>query len=53
MVEIKFSKIELRDLFKAWVIISIAVGIVLTGGVLGFKLFTNVLLAALTVGIGF
>ncbi len=53
MVEIRFSKIELRDLFKAWVIISVAVGIVLTGGVLGFKLFTNVLLAALTVGIGF
>jgi len=53
MVEIRFSKIELRDLFKAWVIISIAVGIVLTGGVLGFKLFTNILLAALTVGIGF
>ena len=53
MVKIRFSKVELRDLFKAWVIISIAVGIVLTGGVLGLKLFTNVLLAALTVGIGF
>ena len=53
MVKIRFSKVELRDLFKAWVIISIAVVIVLTGGVLGLKLFTNVLLAALTVGIGF
>ena len=53
MVKIRFSKVELRDLFKAWVIISIAVGIVLTGGVLGLKLFTNVILAALTVGIGF
>ena len=53
MVKIRFSKVELRDLFKAWGIISIAVGIVLTGGVLGLKLFTNVLLAALTVGIGF
>lgn len=53
MVKIKFSKIELRDLFKAWVIISIAVGIVLTGGVLGFKLLTNVILAAVTVGVGF
>jgi len=53
MVNIKFSKIELRDLGKAWVIISIAFGIVLTGGVLGLKLLTNVILAAVTVGIGF
>ncbi|MBS3162381.1 metalloprotease [Candidatus Woesearchaeota archaeon] len=50
---IKFSKIELRDLGKAWLFISIAFGIVLSGGVFGASLFKSFILAALTVGTGF
>ena len=52
-MQIKFSKIELRDLGKAWLFISIAFGIVLSGGVLGASLLKSFILAALTVGTGF
>ena len=53
MIKIKFSKIELRDLAKAWLIISIAFAIVLSGGVLGTFFIANVILSAVTVGVGF
>ncbi|MAG78421.1 hypothetical protein CL616_03590 [archaeon] len=53
MSKIKFSKIELRDLAKAWLIISIAFAIVLSGGRLGAFFIANVILSALTVGVGF
>jgi len=53
MTKIKFSKIELKDLAKAWLIISIAFAIVLSGGRLGAFFFANVILSAVTVGIGF
>jgi len=50
---IKFSKIELRDLAKAWLIISIAFAIVLSRGQLGAFLLTNAVLSAITVGTAF
>jgi Zn-dependent protease len=53
MSKIKFSKIELKDLAKAWLIISIAFAIVLSGGRLGAFFFANVILSAVTVGVGF
>jgi Zn-dependent protease len=53
MNKIKFSKIELKDLAKAWLIISIAFAIVLSGGRLGAFFFANVILSAVTVGVGF
>lgn len=58
----KFSKIELHDLLKAWIAISIAFAIVLSGSIFSLsfflqlsslKFFLTFLLAALTVGIGF
>src|SRR3989339_1814137 len=52
-MQIKFSKIELRDLGKAWLFISIAFGIVLSRGVFGLTLFKSFILAAFTVGTGF
>ena len=50
-----FSKTEIRDLLKAWIVISIAFAIAMSGGFLGFGpqvLFTFVI-SALTVGTGF
>ena len=52
-MQIKFSKVEIRDLTKAWVVISIAFAIVLSGGLLSFDFLMNVILAAITVGTGF
>ncbi len=56
-MKIIFSKIEIRDLTKAWIAISIAFAIVLSGGIAAIGLNTNfltsILLAALTVGVGF
>lgn len=56
-MRITFSKIEIRDLTKAWVCISIAFAIVLSGGITTLGLNANflmsILLAALTVGVGF
>ncbi len=52
-MSIKFSKIELRDLTKAWFFVSLAFAIVISGGVLGLGLITNIFLAAFTIGIGF
>ena len=50
---IKLISKELRDLGKAWLFISIAFGIVLSGGVFGLTLFKSFILAAFTVGTGF
>jgi Zn-dependent protease len=52
-MRIKFSKVEIQDLTKAWIIISIAFSIVLSGGIFGLPFFLNVLLSAITVGSGF
>ena len=56
-MQLKFSKIEIRDLTKAWVCISIAFAIALAGGIIyvqpNFSFLTSILLAALTVGVGF
>jgi Zn-dependent protease len=52
-MQIKFSKIELQDLAKAWIAISVAFAIVLSGGLLSEMFFMNIILAAVTVGIGF
>ncbi len=52
----KFSKIEREHLFKAWVAISLAFGIVLSGGISGIfgpNLLTMIIISALTVGVGF
>ena len=45
----KFSKVEVRDLMKAWIAISIAFGIVLRSG----TFLNSFLLAGITVGVGF
>jgi Zn-dependent protease len=61
-IKMKFSRIELHDLLKAWIAISIAFAIVLSGSIFSLsfflqlsslKFFLTFLLAALTVGIGF
>ena len=56
-MQLKFSKIEFRDLTKAWLAISVAFAIVLSGGISAIALNTSflmsILLAALTVGVGF
>ena len=52
-MRLTFSKVELNDLAKAWIIVSLAFAIVLSGGVFGLSLLTNIILAAVTVGTGF
>ena len=52
-MKIKFSKIEIQDLTKAWAAISVAFAIVLSGGLFGADFFLNILLSAITVGTGF
>ncbi|HLD06389.1 MAG TPA: peptidase M50 [Candidatus Nanoarchaeia archaeon] len=47
----RFSRLEIRDLAKAWGAISVAFAIVLKDAVGGF--FPSLLLAAITVGLGF
>jgi len=47
------SKIELVDLLKAWIAISIAFGIVIGGLRFDAGFFFSLLLAAVTVGVGF
>ncbi|MDP6642163.1 MAG: site-2 protease family protein [Candidatus Nanoarchaeia archaeon] len=46
----KFSQLEIKELIKAWLAISIAFGIVLKGN---FGFIQSFILAALTVGVGF
>lgn len=56
-MHIKFSKIELRDLSKAWIVISIAFAIAFAGGIFSitpdFSFMQNIFFAAVTVGVGF
>jgi Zn-dependent protease len=52
-MDLKFSKIEIRDLTKAWVAISFAFAIVLSSTLFDTAFFLNVVLSALTVGTGF
>lgn len=52
-MRLSFSRTELNDLAKAWIIISIAFAIVLSDGILTFSLLTNIIIAAVTVGTGF
>jgi Zn-dependent protease len=52
-MRIKFSKVEIQDLTKAWVIVSIVFAIVLSGKMLGIPFLLNFLLAGITVGPGF
>lgn len=52
-MSIKFSKIEIKDLIKAWFFVSLAFAIVISEDVLGIDLITNIILAAFTIGIGF
>ena len=47
------SEIELRDLFKAWLAISIAFAIVMYGFSLTFGFYKAVIISSLTVGIAF
>lgn len=50
----KFSDIELQHLFRAWIAISLAFGILLSGGnLLSNNFLINVLIAGFTVGVGF
>ncbi|MSR86523.1 hypothetical protein EXS74_03960 [Candidatus Woesearchaeota archaeon] len=56
-MHLKFSKIEIRDLSKAWVAISIAFAIALAGGFFAIRFdisfIQNIIFAAVTVGVGF
>lgn len=50
---LSWSAIELRDLVKAWLVISLAFAIVLVGFSFSFKFLMGVLLAGFTVGTAF
>ena len=49
----KTSEIEIQDLFKAWLALSVAFGILIGGNIFSIAFLYNFLLAAVTVGIGF
>src|SRR3990167_8559094 len=56
--QIKFANIstsetEIKDLLKAWIAISIAFAIALSGSVFSSGFYTKFIIASLTVGIGF
>ncbi len=50
---IRTSEIEIRDLIKAWVAISIAFAIVMGGSIFSLNFYYSFIIASLTVGIGF
>lgn len=50
---ISTSDIELRDILKAWIAISVAFAIALSGSVFSAKFYSTFVVASLTVGIGF
>jgi len=50
---ISTSEIELKDLLKAWIAVSAAFAIALTGPVFSSGLYTKFVIASLTVGVGF
>ncbi|MBL7054326.1 hypothetical protein ISS05_01045 [Candidatus Woesearchaeota archaeon] len=47
------SEIEIRDLIKAWIAISIAFGILIAGTIFSIKFYSSFIIASLTVGVGF
>ena len=47
------SDVEIRDLIKAWVAISIAFAIVMRSSSLGLNFYYGFIIASLTVGTGF
>ncbi len=50
----KFSLAEKKDIIKAWVIISVAFGILITNNIFSFQtLMGNLLISFFTVGVGF
>lgn len=49
----RFSRHEIIDLIKAWIVISLAFAIVLTGKKFSMELLYNFLLSGITVGVGF
>ena len=49
----KFSEIEKQDLFKAWLMLSIAFAIVMGGFSFTFQFAIQMAIAAITVGLGF
>jgi len=49
----KFSQIEKQDLFKAWLMLSIAFAIVMGGFSFTFQFAIQMAIAAITVGLGF
>src|SRR3989344_1265449 len=51
--QLKFSDIEIQDLFKAWVALSVAFAILIGGNIFSISFLYNFLLSAFTVGIGF
>jgi len=50
---ISTSEIELKDLLKAWIAISVAFAIALSGSFLSSNFYIKFVIASLTVGIGF
>lgn len=55
-MQIKFSRIEIRDLSRAWFFVSIAFAIVLSGGIFGIgkaHFLQSFIIAAIAVGTGF
>lgn len=50
---LRTSRIEIRDLFKAWLAISIAFAIIITGLSFTFYFLAAILISAITVGLGF
>lgn len=50
---LKLSDIELQDLFKAWIALSVAFAILIGGSIFSVYFLYNFLLSAVTVGIGF
>ncbi len=49
----KFSREELIDLSKAWIVISLAFAIVLSNEIFSLSFLLTVLISAITVGVGF
>ena len=50
---ISTSEIELRDIVKAWIAVSIAFAVVMSSSILSPDFYTKFIVASLTVGIGF
>ncbi|PIN87090.1 peptidase M50 [Candidatus Woesearchaeota archaeon CG10_big_fil_rev_8_21_14_0_10_44_13] len=49
----RFSEIEIQDLFKAWIALSVAFAIIIGRDIFSIAFLYNFIIAAITVGIGF